>query len=366
MSKMKKRMKVALIVTLVVSLVLPFQAFAEKKLEPILTFNFADVEPQMMARCQTILDNTKAYNDANRGQDDVQSATNSLDALLVTLAGAGNAGDSAIFKAVLAGLLQAQMQTSVGMNSMAQATNMTEYGLNTEKGNKTIVWNMETMFITYNDLAAQIEDLSYKKALLEKQLAAAKLQKELGMITETSYQNTEGALKDVESGLKQLQESRQSIKQTFNVNLAQPYDTDIHIGEVPNVTKEQIEAIKVDDEYKDALKKAYGVRVGDAKNDVDKKNDEIRKFENGFYRAYETILDKQKTLDAEKVKMAAAEKNKKAADLKYKLGMLSSIQYEAEQSNYASRKTAFAQAEHALFKAYQQYQWAKRGLIVSN
>jgi len=366
MSRMKKRAKIALIMTLIVTLALPFQVYAEKKLDPVLTLKFADVEPLMMSRCQLILDNTKAYNDANTGQGNVQSATNSLDALLVQLSGAGSAGDSAIFKNVLDQLIQAQMKTSIGLNSMAQSTNMTEYGLNTEKGNKTIVWNMETMFITYNDLAGQIDELSYKKSMLEKQLAAAKLQKELGMINEISYQNVEGTLKEVESGLKQLQESRQSIKQTFNVNLAQPYDTDLIISEVPKVTSEQIAAIKVDDEYKEALKKAYGVRIGDAKNDTDKKNDEIRKFQNGFYRAYQSILEKQKALEAEQVKMAAAEKNMKAADLKYKLGMLSSVQYESEKSTYASRKTALAAAENALFKAYRQYEWAKRGLIISN
>jgi len=367
MSKMKEKLGLLVIFCLMITLSMPFQAFAEKKLDPVLTLNFADVEPMIMGRYQVILDNTKAYNDATRGQSNTQTGTSNMDNLLVALAGINSAdADIMTLRAVLANFVQAQTQIAVGTNSMAQGVNMTELGLNTEMGNKTIVWNMEALYITYNDLAGQIDDLASKKIMLEKQLAAAKLQKELGMITEAGMESVESSLKDVESGLKKLQETRKSIKQTFNVNLSQPYDTDIQIGEVPKVTNEQISAIVVDEDYKEALKKSYGVRIGDAKSDIDKKNDEIRKFQNGFYRAYETILEKQKALEAEKVKMAVAEKNKKAADLKYKLGMMSAIQYETENSTYISKKAAYTQAENALFKAYQQYQWAKRGLIVNS
>ena len=367
MSKTRIRLRKFLVTVLALTLIFPFQAFAEKKLDPVMNLNFADVQPLMMGRYQVILDNTQAYFDANRGQSNTQAATVDMNSLLVELANI-NSSDSNIMslRSILASFVQAQSQMAVATNSMVQGTNISAMGLQTEQGNYTIVWSMESLYITYNNLTQQIEDMKVKKPLLEKQLAAANLQKQLGMTTDSGVLSTENALKELETGIKQLEEAKLAIKQTFNVNLAQPYDTDIKIGDVPKVTKEQISVIKIDDDYTEALKKAYGVRIQDSNNDIDKKNDEIRKFQNSFYQTHETLLDKQSALEVEKGKMSVAETNKKIADIKLKLGMISYIQYANEISTYATRKAAFAQAENALFQAYHQYQWAKKGLIVSS
>jgi len=364
MFKIKVRAKVTVVSLLVLLLAIPFPVFAEKKLEPITNLKFSDVEPLMMARYQVILDNVKTYSNANTGQDSIQTGTNNIQGLLVTLAGISSA-DPAVnsLVGVVAGLLNSQFQIAVGQNSMAQRTSITDIGLQTQQGNYTIVWNMEAMYITYNSLQQQIEDMKAKKTLLEKQLHVAKIQREIGMATETTILNAESQLTELESGMQQLEEAKKAIKETFNVNLAQKYDTDINISEVPDVTSEQIAAIKVDDDYTEAIKKSYGVQLNDS--DIDKENDAKRNFEKGFYRAYQTILDKQKTLEAEKLKFASAKKNFTIAELKYKLGMLSTIQYQAEYSAYITKKMALAKAEDTLFQAYQAYQWAKRGLIVS-
>lgn len=367
MIKTRISFRVLLVIVLTLTLIFPNQLFAEKKLDPVMTLKFDDVQPLMMARYQVILDNTQAYFDANKGQSDTQSATVDMNDLLVELASI-NSGDSDIMtlRSILAGFLQAQSQMAVATNSMVQRTNITSMGLQTEQGNYSIVWSMESLYITYNNLTQQIEDMRAKKPLLEKQLAAAQLQNELSMATDSALLSAENALKELETGIKQLEEAKLAIKQTFNVNLAQPYDTDIKIGEVPKVTKEQISVINVDDDYPEALKKAYGVRIEESNKDVDKKNDEIRKFQNSFYQTYENLLNKQIALEVEKGKYSVAVTNKKIADLKLKLGMISYIQYTNEISTYTTRKAAVAQAENALFQAYHQYEWAKKGLIVSS
>lgn len=362
-----RKTKIALIAALVITLVLPFQAFAEKNLEPVTTLKFEDVEKLMMARCRMILDNMEAYSDKADGQD---KKADQLDSYLNQWAGVKGAfdkqktgGANAYLEDTLTYLLNAQHASLLSQRSSIAATNLTDVGLQTEQGNYTIVWNMEKLFIKYNTLSHQLEDMLAKKPLLEKQLEAAKLQKELGMATETAVISAESQLSELESGIQQLEEAREAIKQTFNVNLAQEYDTDLKICGVPSVTREMIEAINVDEDYKEAIKKSYDVRLKD--DDKDKENDARRQFKNSFYRAYQTILDKQKALEAAKLKMAVEENNLKTAEIKFELGMISALQYEAEKSSYASQKAALEEAEDALFQAYREYQWAKRGLIVS-
>lgn len=360
--------KLLLLMIIIILLVVPFQVIAEKKLQPVMTLSFSEVEPLMVSRYQVIVDNNKAYSDLNSGQRNIQTGANYINDLLIDLNNIKAAGspDPAIEDLidVVASLVQAQAQMAVGQNSMAQSTSIVNTGLQTEKGNFTIVWNMESMFITYHSLQHQIEDLSAKEPLLEKQLNAAKLQKELGMATENYVLNAESQLTELRSGIQQLEEAQKAIKHTFNVNLAQEYDTDINILDVPDVTTEEISSIKVDEDYKEALNKSYDVRLYEQK-DIDKENDAKRNFKKGFYKAYQTILDKQLALKSEMDKYRVAERNMKATDLKYKLGMISTIQYQAENSSFITMKMSLAKAKDSLFQAYHAYQWAKRGLIVT-
>lgn len=362
--KTQRKITKTIVLVILAIIIMPFQVFAEKNLEPVTTLEFSDVKPLVMARYQVILNNIAAYNNTNNSQGSIQTGTTNINDLLVTLAGITSA-DPAVtsLKGVVAGLLQAQANIAVAQNSMAQSTSVADLGLQTEQGNYTIVWNMESMYITYNSLRYQIEEMEAKKPLLESQLKAAQLQSKLGMTTVAGVESVQSQLEELETGIEQLEVAQDAIRQTFNVNLAQDYDTEINIKEVPDVKTETITAIKPDTDYTEALKKSYTVRLND--NDIDKENDAKRNFEKSFYNSYQMILDKQKALDLEKIKFSTAEKNFKASELKYKLGMLSKVQYQLEYSNYISKKMSLAKAEDSLFQAYRAYEWAKQGLIVS-
>lgn len=361
--------KIVLIMSLVITLTVPFQAFAAKNLEPVKSLSFDEVKPLMMTRCQTILENVEAYSDTadaqDTGEDQIDSLLNvwsSFDSSLDNYK--AKAGSDPDLEDVLTYLLNAQKQSLQAQKGSFASQNISDMGLQTEQGNYTIVWNMESLFIQYNDLERQLQDMQAQKPLIEKKLEIAKLQKELGLATDKTVLEAESQLDQMGAGIQQLEESKEMIKQTFNVNLAQPYDTELTIEEVPDVTEEQIQAIDVDADFEKAVKESYAVKLND--NEDDKENDAKRKFENSFYRAYQDILDKQKALEAEKANFAVAETNLKIAEAKYELGMLSSLQYDAEKNSFISKENALEKAKDNLFKAYRQYQWAKQGLIVSN
>lgn len=358
------RLKILTVAVLALVTVFPYQAFADKQLEPVHSLTFADVEPLMLARYQAILDNTKSYNDANQGQSNVAESTDDLDSLILQAHSIGDAGDPLGY--VLEGLLKAQNKAVSGVTSMTTTTNISAMGVQVEQGNMSLVWQKQAQFIAYNNLVQDLAKTQETESLLEKKLEATKLQQQLGMATDSDVKSAQSDLTAAQAGIKQLEDGIASLKQMFNVALAQPYDTELAIGSVPEVTDDDIAAINVDNDYTEALKKAYGVKIADINKDNDKKNDAIRQFENGFKLAYQAIIDKQKALETEQAKMTVADNNMTTADLKFKLGMLSSLQYEVEKNNYTTERTAYIEAKNALFQAYQQYQWAKRGLIIAS
>lgn len=234
--------------------------------------------------------------------------------------------------------------------------------LSVEQTVDTLIAAMENAYITYNSLTQQLNTLQANKKLLEKSLAAAKVQYQLGMITQNSLTNTQNQLDSLNSTIDQLTESQKSIVKQLNLSIGQGYDTYLVLKDVPDVTAEKIAAIKVDEDYKNAVDNSLSVR---AKDDSDLKDDAKRSFKNDFYNAYQNILDKQKAAEIEKTKLATAEENIKFAEIKSNLGLLSLLGLASEWSSFTGQQAASKTAEYELFRAYRNYQWAKMGLIVS-
>lgn len=364
MNNILKKQRI-LIIMLVIILTIPFQVLAQNDLKPIEVLDFSDVEPLMMSRYQLILDNVHAYSNANSGLDDIQTGTDNIYDLLVSLNNISTT-DPAVQSliSVVAGLLNSQFQIAMGQNSMANRTSITDIGLQTEQANNSIVWNMECMYITYNSLNQQLEDMLSKKSLLDNQQLAVKLQKDLGIVSEITVLNVDSQIEELEIGIQQLEEARKAIIHTFNVNLSQDYDTDMDIQEVPSVIPKQIETINVDRDYQEAVKNSYSIRLN--RHDKDKEDNAERTFKKDYYKVYQDLLDKQKALELETIKLNIAQKRLNTASLKYKLGMLSTNQYQAEYCDYVSDKIALQGAKDSLFKAYRAYEWAKKGLITSS
>jgi outer membrane protein TolC len=64
--------------------------------------------------------------------------------------------------------------------------------------------------------------------------------------------------------------------------------------------------------------------------------------------------------------MEVAEYNMQAAKIKFELGMLSLIAYTQAQNDYLKQQAALFKAEDDLFKAYREYEWARKGLIATS
>ncbi|TCX48556.1 hypothetical protein C1I36_10720 [Dehalobacter sp. 14DCB1] len=354
------RSRKLIIMTLIafLGLLFPVQAFADT----VTTLDFNKIESLMNARNPMISENMSTYTNAVNGKTQGIAA---MDALLaqwsaVNAAYGGGTGVNPQYEAAISYLLAAQKAALDQQKSSYTSINTTNTLLNIEKGNNTLIWSMEMLYISYNAIGYQLDDLMVKKSLAERQVKILKLQQKLGMVTQLTVDEAENSLLALESAVQNLKEAKESILQQFNLNLNQDYDCVLTVNDVPNVMKDQIAGIDVQKDYLDAKGKSYDYILDSYSLDSE------RKFKNNFYRAYQTVLDKQQALDVETKKMTTAESKWKIAQLKYKLGMISEIQFETERSTYMSQQTTTEIAKDTVMQAYRQYEWAKRGLIVSS
>jgi len=264
----------------------------------------------------------------------------------------------------LIGLLEAQI-SALRQQRSAMKIDIEKLELQLDMTIDTITSAMEGMFISYNSLGRQLELLENQKELADSQLKVLKLQEELGLVTELTLEKTKNEIADLTKSINDLTRARETIKEQFNLMLSYEFDKPLELGGVPRVVRPDVVRIDVEDDYEDAWEDSYEVLLNDDRKSK-REGDAIRKFRQGFYAAYNTLQDKQAALELEEDKLRTAKKSWELAELKYSLGMLSELQYKTEKNSYLSQQITVELAKDAVFQAYRNYEWAKRGLIVSS
>ncbi|WP_368293246.1 TolC family protein [Dehalobacter sp. TBBPA1] len=236
-------------------------------------------------------------------------------------------------------------------------------GINAEMANMLLIYQKDAEYIAYNTIQKQIEVQAQQLVIAEKGYILAKKQLELGMTTETEVAKAQNELNNTMMQLRNLQDTQKKTLKSFNMAIDQDCDAPLVLGTVPVVKEENISKIKVDEDYEKAKVLSYKIQVATDNYQV---TDAERNFENGFYQTYQNILEKQKQLKLEQDKMTVAENKWLYTQYKANLGMISNIQLETEKLSYMSQTLSLVSAQNALFSAYNDYQWAKEGLVVSS
>jgi hypothetical protein len=343
--------------SIIIGLIFPLQAFAEN----VKNLEFNNLESLMNTKNPIILNSNSTFDDTVnarlKGIAGIDILLNQWNVVNTTY-GAGDA-TSPEDQAAIRYLLDVQKSALEGQKASYSSMNIMNTLLNIDKGNNTVIWSMEVLYISYNAISYQLDDIYEKKSLATRQVEIVKLQEKLGMATELQVEEANNNFRSIELAYQSLTNSKKSILQQFNVNLGQDYDSELIIGQVPDISASQISSIDIGKDYESAKNLSYDYRL-----DANSKDSE-RKFKNSFYNAYQTILDKQSALEVEVSKMKTAESKWKITQLKYTLGLISKIQYESERSSYLSQNSTTEIAKDTLAQAYRQYGWAKRGLIFS-
>lgn len=221
-------------------------------------------------------------------------------------------------------------------------------------------------YITQNLVIALHESLLNQKELnnqlnlLKIQQAVMGLQEKLGMITNISTKSFEIELRNLENLTRTMENAKQTIQGEINLMFGQEFDISLQIGDLPILDQESIMGRNVNHDFEIALATNYSLRQ--KKIGTTEYESEVRKIRSAFYSVSNEVNSKLESIQLEKLKINNEKVIISHMNLKYKLGLISKVQYENAQTKYASQEKSLKEAEYDLFKSYSKYSWMKRGL----
>lgn len=270
----------------------------------------------------------------------------------------------------------------------------------TEMINNQMVWTGENLILAYNSLEIEKENIDRNLALLQSQLKALNIKKELGLVAKIDVENLQLSIDDLNYNKKNLNTQQDNIKRQLNLLIAQPYNTQLEITFAPEINYDKIDtmnfqedldnskdksyALKIqeyeleakqtavdrsydnddEDDDEDEREQEYALALEDLDNEKLKAQDTERQYILSFKSLYEEVKDKKEALDIQKKKFEYQKDSLKSSDLRYSLGLISKMEYDSSKESYNNQEAKVESAKIDLAKTYKKYEWLLNGLTI--
>ena len=249
----------------------------------------------------------------------------------------------------------------------------------------TICLSAENNYISLASMQYSLAQTERSLQQLDRSIAQTKKQVALGIATKNTLSGLESQRELLAAQQKSAQTSADSLANTLAIQCGYPTGTEITIESLPEVTAEQLASIDYETDLAEALKNSYSIWSADdsvRKASDDYENDvtnnlhayEAAKIQrdateesvkSSFRKLYKTMQEKNTAMIAAQTDLAQAQKTFAVSQLQYKRGMISRIKFEEAQDTYTTAQETAENARTDLLTAYNNYQWAKRGVMTS-
>lgn len=227
------------------------------------------------------------------------------------------------------------------------------------------------LMISYNGLRTQRAIASESATLYRRLRDDAAQRLSLGLGTALDLSSAETALMRAESQLVSLDAGAAKLKKSLILLCGWKEDADPEIGETPAADAARLEGMDPETDLRAAIAK-NGTLI-DFRNASHVKSTtswELRADSEeamnqnllvNLREMQQDALAKQARLDAAQSGMQAAELSKDAAELQYRMGMLSVSAYLGALKQYQAARTELNTADSSFFEALELYDWALQG-----
>lgn len=249
----------------------------------------------------------------------------------------------------------------------------------------TICLSAENNYISLASMQYSLAQTERSLQQLDRSIAQTKKQVALGIATKNTLSGLESQRELLAAQQKSAQTSADSLANTLAIQCGYPTGTEITIESLPEVTAEQLASINYETDLAEALKNSYSIWSADdsvRKASDDYENDvtnnlhayEAAKIQrdateesvkSSFRKLYKTMQEKNTAMTAAQTDLAQAQKTFAVSQLQYNRGMISRIRFEEAQDTYTTAQETAENARTGLLTAYNNYQWAKRGVMTS-
>ena len=249
----------------------------------------------------------------------------------------------------------------------------------------TICLSAENNYISLASMQYSLAQTERSLQQLDRSIAQTKKQVALGIATKNTLSGLESQRELLAAQQKSAQTSADSLANTLAIQCGYPTGTEITIESLPEVTAEQLASIDYETDLAEALKNSYSiwsaddsVRMAsdDYENDVTnnlhayeaakiQRDATEESVKSSFRKLYKTMQEKITAMTAAQTDLAQAQKTFAVSQLQYNRGMISRIKFEEAQDTYTTAQETAENARTGLLTAYNNYQWAKRGVMTS-
>ncbi len=249
----------------------------------------------------------------------------------------------------------------------------------------TICLSAENNYISLASMQYSLAQTERSLQQLDRSIAQTKKQVALGIATKNTLSGLESQRELLAAQQKSAQTSADSLANTLAIQCGYPTGTEVTIESLPEVTAEQLASIDYETDLAEALKNSYSIWSADdsvRKASDDYENDvtnnlhayEAAKIQrdateesvkSSFRKLYKTMQEKNTAMIAAQTDLAQAQKTFAVSQLQYNRGMISRIKFEEAQDTYTTAQETAENARTGLLTAYNNYQWAKRGVMTS-
>ena len=252
----------------------------------------------------------------------------------------------------------------------------------------------ETIYINILELQNTDAQLQRSLAAMNRTVQEMELRYDLGQISALQLQQTESGRTQLKSSLETVEMNLDNLIVQMEVMIGAEQTGALKLGEIPDVTDEQIAAMDLEKDLAAAKEVSYALfdaqkTLNDAKetyedaidgkgiNSYQRKSAEhtwkaaqytyeaaVQSFELSFRTAFNAVADQQQILKASHTALALQQDTYASMELKYQQGSISKNALQDAKDDLDDAQTAVDTARHNLFTAYRTYRWAvDKGLL---
>ena len=233
----------------------------------------------------------------------------------------------------------------------------------------------QNLMIQYQKTASKKELLAKQEELAKAGYDAAVARAGLGMASSEEVFSANQNWLQAQSAAVQIDSAVNSLKQNLLITCGWNADSDPEIAQLPEVDSARLNSMNLAADTETAVQANYGLislrqngGKGSVGRNILKRN--VSQSRQGIAVSVESLYAKakadQQAYEGAEANFQAAVLDMQAADQKNAMGMMSRIDYLGAQAAYLAAKSERDDAKADLFSSIQNYDWALKGMTVSN
>lgn len=243
----------------------------------------------------------------------------------------------------------------------------------------------QTMLITIKNLGYTKENLQVTLTQLDRNLAVLKTQRKLGMIGQLQLDTVQHQRDKLAQSIDTLETTRENLGSSVALMCGLDANTIVMPADFETLYEGNLDKMSYNKDLEQAQKNSFLIwqkqdAVRSAYNSYDKNisgtAEAVKSAEDAlaaakesvvaaFDSTYKTVKDCRTTLAAKRTAQSQAELDLKTATVKYRKGIISKLAYQQAQDAVTTAKLNVESAYLSLYTAYNQYEWAKEGVLIT-